>query len=115
VLARSDEMRVHNGWSMCRELACGPYLIVYSALGFWGPRRGANLQIWPGSEPGLEDFGVFHGNKVASADWWQDDSVKIITYRSGAWEGELLSLLRDGSNVTDFKWHRRRKLGLHYL
>lgn len=74
-----------------REMAVGPFLIHYSIPGVWGPGRPFNLAIWPG---GAQDSGyVMQANKVANVDWDQGNNVDILSFRSGPWEDELLSLL----------------------
>ena len=61
------------------------------------PGRPYNLQIWPG---GQEDTGhIVHSNKVANVDWDQWDNVEILSFRSGAWEQELMSLLEASANI----------------
>lgn len=81
------------------ELACGPYRISFRPPGTM-PGRPYNLQIWPG---GKEDMGhIMHSNKVANVDWDQWDNIEILSFRSGAWEDELLALLQGSGNVVLF-------------
>lgn len=115
VMASSHKMRPHPEYSGIREMAVGPFMIHFSPQGALGLLRGANMQIWPGGDPAERPFGIYHANKVANVDWWQDGDVEIHTYRSGPWEAELLSLLQGRPNVVDFDWHRRRHLGLPVL
>jgi hypothetical protein len=83
------------------ELRCGPFGIMYMLPGA-RHGRGHNLQIWPG---GKQDRGLMlYENKVANVDWGENDEVHILSYRSGPWESELLSLLSAGSNVSLFQW-----------
>jgi hypothetical protein len=82
------------------ELFCGPFRIIYAHPGACGPGRGHNLQIWPGRR--LDDGHMVSEDKVANVDWNDRDEVSIISFRSGKWEDELLSLLEDGSNVLFF-------------
>ena len=83
-----------------REMHCGPFLILFYPSGALAPDRGCNLNIWPA---GANDHGhLVLGNKVVNVDWDQRDNVDILTFRSGPWEGELLSLLRNEGNVRPF-------------
>lgn len=101
-LVLRDAIMAHRGKMrfICQgewELRCGPFAIVYMLPGA-RHGRGHNLQIWPG---GKQDRGLMlYENKVANVDWGQRDEVHILSYRSGLWEDELLSLLSTGSSVT---------------
>ena len=98
IMANSHRMRrVSPDW---RELICGSFLVNYCPPGASGPLRGFNLQIWKGRR--VEEGLFLHDNKVANVDWDQDDIVDILSYRSGPWEEELLSLLRPTANVAYF-------------
>lgn len=81
------------------ELICGPFLISWHLPGSI-PGRYFNMNIWPGREQGWGH--MMHGHKVANVDWDQFDNVDILSYRSGPWEGELLSLLTEQNNVAFF-------------
>lgn len=101
LLANLPPMRpVASGIS---EIAVGPFLIVYAIPGAL-PGRPFNMQIWPA---GVEQDGyILQGNKVANVDWDQLDNVEILSFRSGAWERELLDLLAASGSV-DFLPRRR--------
>lgn len=101
IMAQSGRMKPTRGCRPAgRELRCGLFLITFYPPGAWGPGRGYNLNIWPA---GVIDRGLLVlGDKVVNVDWDQFDNVNILTFRSGAWEGELLSLLRDEGNVLPF-------------
>ena len=72
------------------ELSIGPFLIHYSIPGVL-PGRGFNMDIWPAGAQ--QDGCIVQENKVANVDWDQSDSVRIISYRTGDWEPQLLALL----------------------
>lgn len=78
------------------ELSVGPFLIHYSIPGVL-PGRGFNMEIWPAGAQ--QDGYIIQGNKVANVDWDQSDLIRIISYRSGEWEQQLLSLLAASENV----------------
>jgi hypothetical protein len=83
-----------------RELLCGSFRIIYAFPGAYEPGRAYNMQIWPGRR--LDDGRMVSEDKVANVDWNDRDEVTIISYRSGKWENELLSLLEDDTNVPFF-------------
>lgn len=102
IMAQSDRMRPTSfpGPAGGREMRCGPFYIQFHPPGAFGPRRGANLAIWPG---GIIDHGhLMLDDKVANVDWDQHDAIHILSFRSGSWEGELLRLLRNESNLRPF-------------
>lgn len=84
------------------ELKCGNFWIMYAEPGASGFRkgelRGHNLQIWPGAK----DSGWGHtlyDDKVANVDWDENCNVEILSFRSGAWEAELVELLSGAGKV----------------
>lgn len=102
IMAQSARMKpIHiEGAAGGREMRCGPFYIQFHPPGAYGSFRGANLAIWPG---GVIDHGhLMLGDKVANVDWDQHDTIDILSFRSGPWEGELLSLLRTESNLRPF-------------
>lgn len=94
IMAHKKAMRVLRPGE--HELLCGPFKILYM---FEGGRhgRGYNLNIWPGAKQwgGMTSY----DHKVANVDWNERDEVDILSYRSGPWEAELLSLLSNNSTV----------------
>ena len=100
VLARFPDMRQIQGGTY--ELVCGPFLLHCTLPGYYGSDRGLNINVWPGRI--VDGSGmILHDNKVANVDWFPDNSVDILSYRSGPWEQELLSYLRDEGNVVAFR------------
>ena len=101
IMAQSAGMKPSRGpYPAAREMRCGPVSIHFHPPGALGPRRGCNIVIWPA---GIIDCGhLVLGDKVANVDWDQRDNFDILTFRSGPWEGELLSLLRNEVNVRPF-------------
>lgn len=82
-------------------LAVGPFLIHYCIPGAM-PGRPFNMQIWPG---GRQQGGhVLQADKVANVDWDQHGNVEIISFRSGTWEQELITL----ANSTNVEFLPRR-------
>lgn len=81
-----------------KEIAVGPFLIFFAVPGAMGYGRGYNLEIWPNGA--VNQGYVLQGHKVANFDWNQSDEVEILSFRSGAWEKELLELLRAPVNVS---------------
>jgi hypothetical protein len=57
-----------------------------------------NIQIWPAG--GVAGRHIVYANKVANVDWDQHGNVDIISYKSGAWEAQLIELLRHQGTVT---------------
>ena len=99
MLVRFPEMRQIQPGTY--ELVCGPFLLHCTLPGYYGSDRGLNINVWPGrivDESGM----ILHNNKVANVDWFPDNSLDILSYRSGSWEQELLSYLRDEGNVVAF-------------
>ena len=101
IMAQSTRMKPNRGpYPAGREMRCGPFSIHFHPPGALGPRRSCNIAIWPA---GIIDCGhLVLGDKVANVDWDQRDNVDILTFRSGPWEGELLSLLRNEVNLRPF-------------
>lgn len=83
-----------------REMRCGSFYIQFHPPGAFGPRRGSNLAIWPDGV--IDDGHLMLGDKVANVDWDQHDTIDILSFRSGPWEGELLCLLRNECNLRPF-------------
>lgn len=98
IMAQAGRMRLTG--PSTGELFCGPFRIIYAYPGAYGPGRGHNIQIWPGRR--LDHGHMSSEDKVANVDWNNRDEISIISFRGGAWEDELLSLLEDGSNVSFF-------------
>lgn len=109
VLQNAEKMRLTQS-NPGRELFVGGFRIQYCAPGEMGPLRGFLIDVWPPAKPIDRADGVFFRNKVCSAEWWQDGSIKIMTFKSGPWDAELLSHLSDRQNVSEIDWHRRRRL-----
>jgi len=81
-------------------LRCGPFRIAIFPYGTDPNGKFGSLSIWP---DGKVDCGrVVFGNKVANVSWDANDNVEIMSYRSGAWESELLALLRAEGGVLPF-------------
>ncbi|MDP3673767.1 MAG: hypothetical protein Q8R44_01525 [Novosphingobium sp.] len=101
IMAQSNRMKPTRDCRPAgRELRCGPFRITFYPPGAWGPGRGYNLNIWRGAK--VDGGHLVSSQKVANVDWDQRDNVDILTFRSGVWERELLSLLRDEGNVLPF-------------
>lgn len=43
---------------------------------------------------------MVYGDKVCDVDWDQAGNVDILSFRSGAWDRELIGLLRAEGNIT---------------
>ena len=81
-------------------MQCSHFKIVFYPRRALAPDRDCNLNIWLGSQFYSGHLSTQH--KVANVDWDQFDNVEILTFRSGPWEAELLSLLRREGNVLPF-------------
>ena len=66
----------------------GPFTIALYAPGAWGPCAWS-LNIWPGGK--IVGNHRVHQHKVVNVFWDQLDNIDIWTFRSGPWEGELLT------------------------
>ncbi len=98
IMAHGSRIRLRE--ASTREMSCGPFYIVYTFPGAFGSGRGHNLQIWPGRR--VDSGHMIGEDKVANVDWNDRDEVDILSFRSGTWEEELLSLLKNESNISFF-------------
>ncbi len=73
-----------------KELTVGSFLIYYSTPGAYAGSE-SSIEIWPG---GVEDRGhIVQGDKVANVHWDNLDNIRFLSWKSGPWEENLLSLL----------------------
>lgn len=81
------------------KLSIPPFQAVYSRnRAGYGPH---NLQIWPDAKMDAECGMLEHGDKVANVSWDDDDTVEIVSYRSGPWEAEIVALIYNGFPMDD--------------